>query len=89
MTLSADCPPVDARIRLARVLLDNAAQAVPQKHQLTQRDMAKLGGMRWETVNASLRSLQKDGVIKLERHRIIINRKMLLQTAEAPTPKIC
>jgi Crp-like helix-turn-helix domain len=89
MTLSADCPPVDARIRLARVLLDNAAEPAPQKHQLTQSDMAKLGDMGWQMVNASLRSLQKDGVIKLERHRIIINRKMLRETVEGLTPKMC
>jgi Crp-like helix-turn-helix domain len=89
MTLSANYPPADARIRLARVLLDNATEPIPQKHQLAQSDMAKLGDMGWETVNASLRSLQKDGVIKLERHRIIINRKMLKETVEASTPKMC
>ena len=89
MTLSADYSQVEARMKLARVLLDNAADPLPQKHQLAQSDMAKLGDMGWDTVNASLRSLQREGVIKLERNRIIINRKMLLQTVESSTPKMC
>jgi hypothetical protein len=76
MTLLAECSPLEARTRLARVLLDNA----PQIHQLTQSDMAKLGGMDWETVKVSLHSLQADGAIRLERNRLII-RKKLLQTA--------
>jgi hypothetical protein len=76
MTLLAECSPLEARTRLARVLLDNA----PQIHQLTQSDMAKLGGMDWETVKVSLQSLQTDGAIRLERNRLII-RKKLLQTA--------
>jgi Mn-dependent DtxR family transcriptional regulator len=89
MTLSADYSPVEARMKLARVLLDNTSDPLPQKHQLAQSDMAKLGNMGWETVNASLRSLQKEGAIKMERHRIIINRKMLLQTVEDSTRKMC
>ena len=89
MTLSADYSQVEARMKLARVLLDNAAGSLSQKHQLAQSDMAKLGDMAWDTVNASLRSLQKEGAIKLERHRIIINRKMLMETVEASTPKTC
>ena len=87
MTLSANCSLLDARIRLARVLLDNATEPVPQKHQLAQNDMAKLGDMGWEMVHSSLRSLQKEGAIKLERHRIIINKKLLQETVEASTRK--
>ena len=87
MTLSANCSLLDARIRLARVLLDNATERVPQKHQLAQNDMAKLGDMGWEMVHSSLRSLQKEGAIKLERHRIIINKKLLQETVEASTRK--
>ncbi len=89
MTLSADYSPVDARMKLAKVLLDNAAGPLPQRHQLAQSDMAKLGDMGWAAVNASLRSLQQEGIIKLERHRIVINRKMLQQTVESSTPKLC
>jgi Crp-like helix-turn-helix domain len=80
VTLSSECFPLEARTRLARVLLNNA----PQIHQLTQSDMAKLGEMDWETVKASLRSLQADGAIRLERNRLII-RKKLLQTAAGLT----
>ncbi len=80
MTLLAECSPLEARSCLARVLLDNT----PQIHQLTQSDMAKLGGMDWETVKASLSSLQADGAIKLERNRLII-RKKLLQTVAGLT----
>ena len=87
MTLSANYSPFEARIRLARVLLDNAAEPVPQKHQLAQNDMAKLADMGWETVHSSLRSLQKEGAIKLERPRIIINKKLLQETVEASTRK--
>jgi hypothetical protein len=87
MTLSANYSPFEARIRLARVLLDNAAEPVPQKHQLAQNDMAKLADMGWEMVHSSLRSLQKEGAIKLERHRIIINKKLLQDTVEASAGK--
>ena len=89
MTLSANYSPSEARIRLARVLLDNAAEPVSQKHQLAQNDMAKLGDMGWDMVHSSLRSLQKEGAIKLERHRIIINKKLLQETVEASTRKMC
>jgi DNA-binding MarR family transcriptional regulator len=80
MTLLAECSPLEARTRLARVLLDNAAQL----HQITQSDMAELGKMDWETVKASLRSLQANGAIRLERNRLIIHKK-LLQTAAGLT----
>jgi Crp-like helix-turn-helix domain len=88
MTLSAAHSIVAARIRLAKVLLDNANDNIPRKHQLSQSDMAELGNSNWEMVNASLKSLQQEGAIRLDRHRIIINKKLLREAAESSDNKI-
>ena len=82
MTLSSAYSLVAARKRLAKVLLDNANENMPQKHQLSQSDMAELGNANWEMVHASLKSLQKEGAIRLDRNRIIINKKLLREAAK-------
>ena len=88
MTLSADYSLFESTIRLAKVLLDNAEDDMPQKHQLSQSDMALLGGMSREMVNTSMRSLQKQGAIRLDRHRIIINKKLLREAVESSNSKL-
>jgi hypothetical protein len=79
MTFPADCSLVRARTRLAKVLLDDGGE----RHQLAQRDMATLGDIGWEMVHASLRSLQNEGAIRIERHRIIINKELLKKVTGA------
>jgi DNA-binding Lrp family transcriptional regulator len=66
---------------VAKVLLDYAEYSITERRQLTQRDIAVLVGTDWETVHSSLKSLQEEGTIRIERHRIIINKESLQKVA--------
>jgi DNA-binding MarR family transcriptional regulator len=68
---------VHARGLVAKVLLEYAGEITTGQHQLAQRDIAVLADTDWGTVHMSLRSLQDEGAISIERHRIIINKEML------------
>jgi CRP-like cAMP-binding protein len=71
--------------RLAKVLLkyaddDSETDTWPK---LTQQDMAALVGTTREVVNRSLRTLEEEGTIRLERHRIrILKRDALHEMAK-------
>jgi|WetSurMetagenome_2_1015567.scaffolds.fasta_scaffold811561_1 DNA-binding GntR family transcriptional regulator len=67
---------------IAKIILQNALDKTPGKPRLAQRDMAEITGTDWQTVHASLNVLRDEGAIKIEGHRIIIN-KELLQAAIA------
>jgi len=62
---------------VAKVLLEHAGDGTNERRQLTQRDIAVLVGTDWETVHASLNSLYEEGIIRIERHRIIIYKELL------------
>jgi hypothetical protein len=81
MTLSTNCATGTARTLVAKILLDQAADR--KQHQLAQRDMATLGSVDWEIVNTTLKSLQNEGAIRIERNRIIINKILLKKAAGA------
>ena len=66
---------------VAKVLLEYAGDSTTKRRQLTQRDIAVLVCTDWETVHTSLKSLQEEGAIRLERHRIIINKELLQKVA--------
>jgi DNA-binding Lrp family transcriptional regulator len=66
---------------VARVLLEYAGDNKTKRRQLTQRDIAILIGTDWKTVHASLKSLHEEGVIRLERLRIILNKDLLQKAA--------
>lgn len=69
--------PVVARV--ARVLLEYAGgDGAEPLHRLTQQDMAAMVGTAREVVSRSLRALEDNGIIKLDRHRILINDKRAL-----------
>ena len=59
--------------RLAKVLLEYAdsTQGAP-KRRLTQQEMASLIGTAREVVGRSLKSLEEQGIVRLEGHRIVI-----------------
>ncbi len=62
--------------RLARILLEQMDSG--HTPHLTQRDMAAMAGTAREVVARALRSLEDDGVIDIQRHRIVIlDRKAL------------
>jgi len=60
--------------RIARILLEYADGAGP-KPKLTQQEMAALAGTAREVVGRSLKTLQEDGLIRMERNRLIIANK--------------
>jgi CRP-like cAMP-binding protein len=65
--------------RVAGILLDYAGDGVNPGTRLTQRDMAAMAGTAREVVARSLKTLEEDGVIRLDKQRIIISDKNALQ----------
>jgi CRP-like cAMP-binding protein len=58
--------------RVAKILVENSGDGAKTQHRLTQQDMAAIAGTAREVVGRSLKSLEEDGAIKMERNRIII-----------------
>lgn len=65
--------------RVAKILLEHAGSETEHKLWLTQQEMAAMAGTAREVVSRSLKTLEEEGAIKLERHRIIIIDKKILQ----------
>ena len=64
------------RGQVARILLEHTGDCNNGHNKLTQRDIASLLGIGWGTVHLSLKSLYRDGIIRIERNRIIINKEL-------------
>lgn len=68
--------------RIARVLLDYAGDGSGPRPKLTQQEIASIVGTAREVVGRSLKTLQQEGVIRMERNRlVIVNREGLRQMA--------
>ena len=65
--------------RLAKILLEYAVEGVGQKQKLTQQEMAAMAGTAREMIGRSLKEIEIEGVIKMERHRIVIKDKGALK----------
>jgi CRP-like cAMP-binding protein len=65
--------------RVAKILLEHAGDGTGPGPRLTQQEMAAMAGTVREVVSRSLRALEEDGVIRLERNRIVITDKKALQ----------
>jgi CRP/FNR family transcriptional regulator, cyclic AMP receptor protein len=65
--------------RVAGILLENAADGGKSGTRLTQRDMAAMAGTAREVVSRSLKSMEDDGIISFDKHRIIIKDKAALE----------
>ncbi|MBI2865526.1 MAG: Crp/Fnr family transcriptional regulator [Chloroflexi bacterium] len=67
--------------RVCKILLEHAPQEGPAGQvgpRLTQQEMAAMAGTAREIVSRALRSLEREGIVRLERGRIVIlNRKAL------------
>ncbi len=70
--------------RVAKILLENAADGTSAGPRLTQRDMAAMAGTAREVVSRSLKNLEKDGFIKIDRQRIIIKDREALSNIVSP-----
>lgn len=71
--------------RVAKILLEQAGNETSPRTQLTQQDMAAMAGTAREVVARSLKTLEAEGVIKLDRHRIVITDKEALQEKSEPS----
>lgn len=73
-----------ARRFVAGALLEQAGN--PGRARLTVRDMVAASGTDWESIRLSLRTLQEEGAIRLERHRIFIHADLLRAAADGTGP---
>jgi CRP-like cAMP-binding protein len=65
--------------RVAKILLTHATDGVGSKPHLTQQEMAAMAGTAREVVARSLKALEEQGHIRMERHRIVITDKKSLE----------
>lgn len=73
--------------RIARILLEYADGAGP-KPKLTQQEMAAMAGTAREVVGRSLKTLQEEGLVRMERNRLIItSRAGLIEMVDSVTGK--
>ncbi|MFC1938318.1 Crp/Fnr family transcriptional regulator [Chloroflexota bacterium] len=65
--------------RVAKTLLEYAGDGTCLGKRLTQQDMAAIVGTAREMVSRSLRALESDGMIRMDRHRIVIKDREALK----------
>ena len=65
--------------RVTKILLTHAGDGAGNTDHLTQQEMAAMAGTAREVVARSLKSLEEQGLIRLERHRIVIADKKSLE----------
>jgi CRP-like cAMP-binding protein len=78
LTLVEDLSFKNVTGRVAKILLQNSNPGPEGYQRLTQYEMAAMAGTAREVVGRSLKSLEENGIIGLERHRIIIKDKEYL-----------
>jgi CRP-like cAMP-binding protein len=72
--------------RVARILSEHVRDETGHGRRLTQQEMAAMAGTAREVVGRSLKVLKDDGVIKFDRHRIIIkDEEALRKKIEVPS----
>jgi len=65
--------------RVAKMLLEYAGDGVGEKPRLTQQEMASMIGTAREMVGRSLKNLETEGAIRLERNRVVITDQKVLR----------
>jgi CRP/FNR family transcriptional regulator len=65
--------------RVAKILFEQIGEGMGRGPRLTQQEMAAMAGTAREVVGRSLKALEEEGAIRLDRHRIIITDKEALQ----------
>ena len=65
--------------RVAKILLEHSEDSPATRPKLTQQEMAAMAGTAREVVGRSLKSLAEEGVIRLERNRLVIRDKKALK----------
>lgn len=64
------------------MLLEHAGDGTSGRARMAQRDIAAAVGTDWGMVHMSLESMQEVGAIRIDRHRLIINKELLQKVAE-------
>jgi hypothetical protein len=72
---------VDIKGQVAQILLEHAGDSTNRHNQLSHRDMATMLNTGWDKIHLSLKSLHEEGAIKIDRNRIIIEKKTLQKLA--------
>ena len=70
--------------RVAKILLEHASDGTGPGQRLTQQEMAAIAGTAREVVARSLKTLEEEGAIRLEHHRVVITDKATLEVMVAP-----
>ena len=65
--------------RVAKILLENVVNSAGRGERLTQHEMAAMAGTAREVVGRSLKVLEDEGIIKLDRNRIVIRNRNALE----------
>jgi CRP/FNR family transcriptional regulator len=65
--------------RVAKILLEHASDGTSPCPRLTQQEIAAMAGTAREVVGRSLKALEQEGLIRLERHRIVIANRQALE----------
>ena len=65
--------------RVAMILLEQAGDGKSPGPRLTQQEMAGMAGTAREVVGRSLKALEEQGAVRLDRHRIVITDKEALK----------
>ena len=71
--------------RVAKILLEYAGNGTGQNPRLTQQEMAAMAGTAREMVGRSLKTLEEEGTIRLDNHRIVITNVSALKVAARVT----
>ena len=65
--------------RVAKILLEYVGNGTGLSQRITQQDMAAIVGTAREVISRSLKALEKGGVIRIDRHRIVITDRKALK----------
>ena len=65
--------------RVAKILLEHAGDKTGSRPRLTQQEMAAMAGTAREVVSRSLKTLEEEGTLRIDRHRIVITNKEALK----------
>ena len=71
--------------RVAKILLEHAGDKRGTEPRITQQDMAAMAGTVREVVGRSLKTLEEEGIVKLDRHRIMITDEAALKNRVNPS----
>lgn len=72
MSLVEDLSFKNVTSRVAKILLEHAGDGAGTNPRLTHQEMASMAGTVREVVGRSLKALEEVGIIRLDRHRIVV-----------------